>query len=327
AYALRAAAPRVGPSWRDRLPLAALGAALGFWLLGLAVPAVAVYPERLEVSTGAFWGEAIRWLNVNFFDTFEAVKTAVVTHLLLPVRRFLVAIPWWWGSFVVAFAMWRIGGARRAAIAAAFCLFIAFTGYWAPAMVSVYLCGVSVVIATAIGLPIGVAAGLSPRLWRVVQVLIDTLQTLPSFVYLIPVVMLFRVGEFTAMIAIVLYAVAPAIRYAALGVREVSPELIEAATAMGATPAQRVLRVRLPLAAPEILLGLNQTILLAISMLVITALVGTRDLGQEVYAALTQADVGRGLVAGACIAMIAMIADRMTSQAALRLRHRLGLAP
>jgi glycine betaine/proline transport system permease protein len=264
---------------------------------------------------------------VNFFETFEAIKTAVLTHLLLPVRRVLVAIPWWWGTFVVAFAMARIGGARRAAIATGFALFVAFTGYWEPAMVSVYLCGVSVVIATAIGLPIGVAAGLSRRLWRVAQALIDTLQTLPSFVYLIPGVMLFRVGEFTAMIAIVLYAVAPAIRYAALGVREVDPALIEATRAMGATRWQRVLRVRLPLAAPEIMLGLNQTILLAISMLVITALVGTRDLGQEVYAALTRADVGKGLVAGACIAMIAMIADRMTTQGALRLRRRLGLAP
>ncbi len=327
AYALRAAAPRAGASRRDRLPWFALAAAVGLWLVGLAVPAVAVYPPRLEVSTSDFWSQAIRWLNVNFFDTFEAIKTAVLTHLLLPVRRFLVAIPWWWGTFVVGFAMLRIGGARRAAIAAGFCLFIAFTGYWGPAMVSVYLCGVSVAIATVIGLPIGVAAGLSPRLWRATQVVIDTLQTLPSFVYLIPVVMLFRVGEFTAMIAIVLYAVAPAIRYAALGVREVDPQLIEATTAMGATPWQRVLRVRLPLAAPEILLGLNQTILLAISMLVITALVGTRDLGQEVYVALTKADVGKGLVAGACIAMIAMIADRMTSQGALRLRRRLGLAP
>jgi ABC-type proline/glycine betaine transport system permease subunit len=156
---------------------------------------------------------------------------------------------------------------------------------------------------------------------------IDTLQTLPSFVYLIPVVMLFRVGEFTAMIAIVLYAVAPAIRYAALGVRGAPAELIEAATAMGATGAQRVLRVRLPLALPAILLGLNQTILLAISMLVITALVGTRDLGQDVYAALARADMGAGLTSGACIAMIALIADRLTSRSAERARSAMGLAP
>ena len=142
-------------------------------------------------------------------------------------------------------------------------LFVAFTGYWAQAMVTVYLVGVSVVIATLIGLPIGVASGLSRRVWGVVQPVIDTLQTLPSFVYLIPVVMLFRVGEFTAMIAIVLYALPPAIRYAALGIREIDPDLVEATRAMGTTPWQRLLKLRLPLALPEILLGINQTILLA----------------------------------------------------------------
>jgi glycine betaine/proline transport system permease protein len=110
-------------------------------------------------------------------------------------------------------------------------------------------------------------------------------------------------------------------------VREVDPELVEAATAMGTTPLQRTLRLRLPLALPQVLLGLNQTILLAVSMLVITALVGTRDLGQEVYVALTRADVGSGLVTGACIAMLAMIADRLMTAAARRSRQRLGLAP
>jgi glycine betaine/proline transport system permease protein len=322
AWAARAGQPRRG---RSLMPLAAAAAALGLWAIAFAVPAVAVYPAAWEVSTSAFWAGLIEWLNVNFFDAFEAIKTVILTHLLVPVRRILTAVPWWWGTAVVAFAMWRLGGPRRALIAAGFALFIAFTGYWEPAMVTVYLVGVSVAIAAAIGLPVGVAAGLSPRLWRVVEAVIDTLQTLPSFVYLIPVVMLFRVGEFTAMIAIVLYAVAPAIRYTALGVREVDPGLVEAARAMGTTPAQRLTKLRLPLAMPEILLGINQTVLLAVSMLVITALVGTRDLGQEVYIALTRADVGEGLVAGACIAMIAMIADRLMTRAAARTRARLGL--
>jgi len=323
AYAVRAGQGRPGGS---RIPLVTLAAVLAVWVLGFLIPAVAIYPDDWQISTSDFWAELIRWLNVTYFDTFEAIKTAILLNFLVPVRRFLVAIPWWWGTGVVAFAMWRIGGLRRAGIAAAFCLFIAFTGYWEPAMVTVYLVSVSVAIAVAIGIPVGIAAALNPSLWRVVQAVIDTLQTLPSFVYLIPVVMLFRVGEFTAVIAIVLYAIVPAIRYTALGIREVSPSLIEAATAMGTTGLQRTVRVRLPLALPEILLGVNQTILLAISMLVITALVGTRDLGQEVYVALTKADVGRGLVAGGCIAMIAMIADRMMSQGALRVRRRLGMA-
>ena len=122
----------------------------------------------------------------------------------------------------------------------------------------------------------------------------------PAFVYLIPVVMLFRVGDFTAMIAIVLYALAPAVRYAAHGVRNVSHDLIEAGIVSGCTPRQLLRLVRLPLALPEILLGINQTIMLALSMLVITALVGTRDLGQEVYIALTKADTGPRHRRGAC---------------------------
>jgi glycine betaine/proline transport system permease protein len=125
---------------------------------------------------------------------------------------------------------------------------------------------------------------------------------------------------------VVLYALAPAVRYTALGIREIDPRLIEASRAMGTTASQRLTKVRLPLAIPEIMLGLNQTIMLAISMLVITALVGTRDLGQEVYIALTKADVGRGIVAGLGIAMLAMIADRIMTALAARMRWRLGLA-
>ncbi len=329
AYALRAS--RVGNvsgrsvTQRYALPLVALAAALALWLLGVAFPALRTYPLSLQLSTAEFWDALVKWLNVNFFDTFEAVKTAVLLNVLLPVKRFMLAQPWPWAVCVITAACWAVAGARRAAIACAFALFIAFTGNWEPAMVTLYLVGISVIIAALIGIPIGIAAGLNTRLWRVVEAVIDTLQTLPSFVYLIPVVMLFRVGDFTAMIAIILYALAPAVRYTALGIREVNPALIEAGKAMGSTRRQLLTKVRLPLALPEIMLGINQTIMLAISMLVITALVGTRDLGQEVYIALAKADVGRGIVAGLGVAMIAMIADRMMTASAGRMKQRLGL--
>jgi glycine betaine/proline transport system permease protein len=311
---------------RLALPMAAFGFALLLWLLTVAAPELQRYPTELQVSTAVHWDEMVGWLNVNYFDTFEAIKTAVLLNVLIPVKRFLLAQPWPWGTLIVIAAAWAIAGPRRAAIAGSFCLFIAFTGFWEPAMVSVYLVGVSVVIAAMIGIPIGVAAGLNRRVWGVVQAIIDTLQTLPSFVYLIPVVMLFRVGDFTAMIAVVLYAIAPAVRYTALGIREIDPQLVEASRALGTTPLQRLTKVRLPLALPTIMLGINQTVMLAISMLVITALVGTRDLGQEVYIALTKADVGRGIVAGLGVAMIAMIADRLLTASAIRMRRRLGLA-
>jgi glycine betaine/proline transport system permease protein len=184
---------------------------------------------------------------------------------------------------------------------------------------------VSVIVAMLIGVPLGVWAAQSERASRVIGVVIDTLQTLPSFVYLIPVVMLFRVGDFTAFIAIVLYALAPAVRYTWHGIRGLDAQVVEAATVSGCTPRQLLVRVKLPLAIPEILLGLNQTIMLALSMLVITALVGTRDLGQEVYVALVKASTGRGIVAGLCIAFIAIVADRLIVAAARGARERFGI--
>lgn len=137
--------------------------------------------------------------------------------------------------------------------------------------------------------------------------------------------MLFRVGDFSAMIAVILYALAPAVRYASHGIRSIPPELLEAGIVSGCTRRQLLTRIKLPLAMPEIMLGINQTIMLALSMLVITALVGTRDLGQEVYIALTKADTGRGVVAGLSVAFIAIIADRLISAGAVRARKRLGL--
>jgi len=178
---------------------------------------------------------------------------------------------------------------------------------WDAAMVTISLCGVSVLSAAAIGIPLGSQSAQNARAGRVIGGVIDTLQTLPSFVYLIPVVMLFRVGDFSAMIAVVLYALAPAVRYTAHGIRSIDPQLVEAGTVSGCTRWQLLWRIKLPLALPEIMLGINQTIMLALSMLVITALVGTRDLGQEVYIALTKADTGRGIVAGLCVAFIAII--------------------
>ena len=138
--------------------------------------------------------------------------------------------------------------------------------------------------------------------------------------------MLFRVGDFAAMIAVILYALAPAVRYTAHGIRSLDPQLLEAGVVSGCTRRQLLLKIKLPLALPQIMLGLNQTVMLAISMLVITALVGTRELGQEVYIALTKADTGRGIVAGLAVAFIAIIADRMIAAGAARTKRRLGLA-
>ena len=307
-----------------RATLVALGLAAALWFAAAAAPQIALYPDDWKVSTGPFFGEAVSWINVNFFATLDAIRTALLLNLLVPVKRFMLALPWPWVVAMVTILGYQLGGLRLALTVGLMAAFTAAVGLWQPTMITVYLCAVAVAVAALIGVPIGIAAAERPRLWRVVEVVIDTLQTLPSFVYLIPIVMLFRVGDVTALIAIVLYAIAPAIRYTAHGVARISPHLIEAGVMNGCTRRQVLTRIRLPLATPEILLGVNQTILLALSMLVITALVGTRDLGQETYSALAKADVGKGVVAGLCVAFIGMIADRLISAAAERIRKRRG---
>ncbi|WP_306143947.1 proline/glycine betaine ABC transporter permease [Roseibium sp. MMSF_3412] len=294
-------------------------------VLGRFVPAVQTYPDALTITTGPFWSNTMEWINVNFFDTFEAIKTVILQWLLLPVKKFFAGIPWAWGIIATALIAWRVGGWQIGVLAALLMTFIAASGLWPKAMVTIYLCGVSVLIATLIGIPLGIWAAESPRAGRIILGVMDTLQTLPSFVYLIPVVMLFRVGDFSAMIAVILYALAPAVRYAAHGLKEVPPPLIEAGLMSGCTKRQLLWRIKLPLATPHLFLGLNQTIMLALSMLVITALVGTRDLGQEVYIALTKANAGQGIVAGLSVAFIAIITDRIINALAAGQRERLGV--
>ncbi|MFV2051630.1 ABC transporter permease [Aliiroseovarius sp. YM-037] len=316
-----------GHNWfsRHKRTTLVLGLLVITFALGRIAPALQSYPDSQTITTGAFWDDVVRYLNINYFDTFEAIKVFFLTWFLLPIKRVLLGIPWPWAIAMLTLIGWRAGGVKLALLCGVLSALIVINGLWAKAMVTVYLCGASVIIATLIGVPLGVLAALNRRAGQVIGVFIDTLQTLPSFVYLIPVVMLFRVGDFTAMVAIVLCALAPAVRYAAHGVRSVSEDLIEAGRVSGCTNSQLLRLIRLPMALPEILLGINQTIMLALSMLVITALVGTRDLGQEVYIALTKADTGRGLVAGLAIAFIAIIADRLISASARGARIRFGM--
>jgi len=295
------------------------------WIAGLMLPFFNSLPDSLQLTMGAAWGDVVSWININYFDQLDGFKNFLLLNLMIPFKRFLLGLPWIAVIGLVALGGWQLGGWRLSLLTALLALFIAVVGQWPKSMVTVYLCGLSVAIACLIGIPIGVMSARRERLHRIVQAVIDTLQTLPSFVYLMPVVMLFRVGDFAAMLAVIVYALAPAIRYTDHGIRKVPQHLIEAATAAGCTRRQILWKVQLPLALPEIMLGVNQTIMMALSMLVITALVGTRDLGQEVYIALTKADTGRGIVAGICVAFIAIIADRLISAWSNRRRAELGL--
>ena len=295
-------------------------------ILGLWVPAFARVPPAIEISTAPAWKAGVDWITVHFFDAIETFRVGLLLYVLNPLRAFCENFPWAGAVLLLALAAYQFSGPKLALLIAVLAGFCAAVGLWEKTMATVYLAGISAIIAALLGIPLGLLASRSDRFEAFMTPIIDTLQTIPSFCFIIPVVMLFRVGDVTAMIATVSFAIVPAIRYTNHGIRQVAPELIEAAKVSGCTQSQTFWRVQLPMALPEILLGINQTILLALSMIIICAMIGTRDLGQEVFIALSKAEAGRGLVAGFAIAFIGIIADRLISAWSARKRARLGLA-
>ena len=221
------------------------------------------------------------------------------------------AFPWPAFIALVTVLAWRCAGVGVAVFSLLSCLFILVLGLWQPFMQTVYLCGLAVLLCLLIGGLVGLWAAHNDTVSRIVRPINDTLQTMPQFVFLIPALMFFKVGELTALIAIMLYVIVPPIRYVEHGLRHVRTDCIEAGQQCGCTPLQLLFQVKLPLAMPVVMLGLNQTIMAALSMVVIAAMVGTRDLGQQVYIALGKANAGLGLTSGLSIALAAMMADRI----------------
>ncbi|QFT92228.1 Glycine betaine/L-proline transport system permease protein ProW [Roseovarius sp. THAF9] len=253
------------------------------------------------------------------------VQAAIGFALLAILLYFgITGLPWLSIAGVMVLLAWQAGGRRLAIGTGVGLAFLMLAGVWPEATISFYLCGLAVALSFLIGTTLGVIASENDAVSAFLRPISDTLQTMPLFVILIPFVMFFKLGDFTALLAIMAYAIVPAIRYAEHGLRGVSQEVIEAAKACGSTRLQMLWRVRLPLALPQLLLGLNQTIMFGVAMLVITALVGTSDLGQEIYIGLNNGDFGVGMIAGIGMATLAMIADRMTRGYSRKGRAALG---
>lgn len=233
-----------------------------------------------------------------------------------------------WPVFILAVGAlaYQVGGWRLGLFAVLGLLFILLAGVWERAMLTVYLASAAVFLSFVLGASLGILAATNDRFSAFIRPINDTLQTMPLFVFLIPVIMLFLVGEFSALLAIIMYAIVPSIRYTEFGLRNVNAEVIEAAESMGCTRNQILRQVKLPLALPEIMLGLNQTVMYGLAMLVITALIGTKGLGQLTLESVTKANFGTGVIAGGGMALIAMITDRIIQAWSNRKKQELGLA-
>ncbi|MEV6424028.1 ABC transporter permease subunit [Streptomyces sp. NPDC051662] len=279
------------------------------------------WPDALTVDLSAPLGGAGDWIIDNrdshplFLYFFGHISNAVV----LAVRGvYLLLLAAGWAGVTVAAGLiaWRVAGVRLALTAVVSFAVCGVLGMWVPTMQTLALMVVAVTASVVLGALLGLAAGLSDRLYRALRPLLDTMQVLPAFAYLLPVVLVFGIGVPAAVLATVVYAAPPMARLTALGLREADRGVMEAVSSLGATAGQRLLTARLPLARERLLLGLNQTIMMALSMAVIASVIGAGGLGDRVYQALASVDVGAALAAGLPIVLLAVVLDRTTAAAA-----------
>ncbi|MEE8306064.1 MAG: ABC transporter permease subunit, partial [Gammaproteobacteria bacterium] len=284
-----------------------------FWGFSMTAP-ISIGYAALVALLAAAAGYFLRW---------RVAVTVIIIGALFYYGT--TGIPWPAFILLVTMLAFQVGGWRVALLAFLGLWFILLSGAWHRAMLSVYLCGAAVLISFFMGALLGVWGAYNDRVSSFLRPINDTLQTMPMFVFLVPILMVFLIGEFSAFIAIIAYSIVPAIRYTEHGIRNVPHEVVEASTALGCTNSQLLFYVKLPLALPEIMLGLNQTIMFGLAMLVIAALVGTLGLGQMVYHALNYANFGEGAIAGLGIAFIAMITDRILQSWSHKKKIELGL--
>lgn len=267
--------------------------------------------EEKVIPLDSWVSQFVDWLVENYRDFFQSLKWPVDQTLNgldsgLNWLHPLVIIA------VISFAAYRFSGKGLAVFSAVSLLLIGLLGLWEDTMTTLAMVLSSVVFCALVGIPLGIWSGRSDRFETALRPVLDAMQTTPAFVYLVPIVMLFSVGNVAGVLATIVFALPPVIRLTSLGIRQVHPELIEAAQAFGATRWQVLRRVQIPLAMPTIMAGLNQTIMMALSMVVIAALIGAGGLGSPVILGLNTLDIGQAVIGGLGIVLIAIILDRIT---------------
>jgi glycine betaine/proline transport system permease protein len=275
-----------------------------------AVLAAFPVPKGLDTGTAKAIDVAVDWTKRNWVDFFDAL-TALLRSTLDFVELVFIGTPWPVVAACCLAIAWRLSGWRIAIFTGACLAYLGLLGFWEKSMSTMALIATSVLICVAIGIPVGVLCAKSRRTNAVMEPILDVMQTLPTFVYLIPAVAFFSIGKPPGVIATVIFALPPMIRLTALGIRQVPPQVREAAEAFGARPAQTLFKVELPLAVPSIRLGVNQTIMMSLSMVVIAAMIGAGGLGLDVIRSLQHLKTGQGVLAGIAIVLCAMVLDRM----------------
>ncbi len=282
------------------------------------------FPEFIHFPLAEWIDAIMHWVLTNWGVFFDAVGDSILL-VLLYIERFLLWMPWFVAVLLVGLLAWRVMRHWLAGVVmAAFLIVIGSFGYWDLSMMTLAIIIAAVIISLAVGIPVGIIMAKNNRVEAIIRPVLDAMQTMPSFVYLIPALMLFGLGKVPAVFATIIYAVPPVIRLTNVGIRQVPQSIVEAAQAFGSNGRQVLFEVQIPLAIPSIMVGINQTTMMALAMVVIASMIGARGLGLEVLLSINRIEVGRGFEAGLSIVLLAIIIDRITHAMAARQEYTIS---
>ena len=283
-------------------------------------------PHNQGITTEPFWQAGVDWMVENWYHGLQTFNNWLIIDVLMPMKAAYLGMPVS-ATFVLVMGIgYIIGGWRSALIVGGFLLFIAFTEWWDRALITAYMTSFAVIVSAVIGVIVGSLCAQNRFGSKMILIVCDTLQTFPSFIYLIPVIMLFGVTDTSVLIAVVVYATIPATRYTVEGLRSVPATLQDAGSMSGVNKFQRWVNIEMPLAFPHIMLGINQTVVFALFMVIIGAMIGTDDLGQYILKALSDKNgIGNGLMLGLCVAFIGLAVDHLIRTWADQKKIALGM--
>lgn len=270
------------------------------------------FPQALQFSFADQVNRMVDWLVLHYGDHLRSVSDQLL-HVLVGLEDLLRLMPWWLLLAVVGALAWHAcRSLLRSCVLVGLLALIGMLGLWDKLLQTLALVLVSTGLCVLVGIPLGVVLAARPLARRLIMPALDVMQTLPAFVYLIPVLMLFGLGKVPAVFATLIYALPPLVRLTELGLSQIDPSLLKAAQGLAATRAQRLRRIALPLALPSIMAGLNQSVMMALSMVVVASMIGARGLGEDVLAGIQTLNVGQGVEAGLAIVALAMVIDRIS---------------
>ncbi|MEW9905312.1 ABC transporter permease [Pseudomonas putida] len=270
------------------------------------------FPDALQFSFAEWVNHLVDWLVLRYGDQLRNLSDHLL-QLLVGLESLLRLLPWWLLLLLVGLLAWHASRSLTRALAlSALLALIGMLGLWDKLLQTLALVLVSTGLCVLIGVPLGVVLATRPLARRLVLPVLDVMQTLPAFVYLIPVLMLFGLGKVPAVFATLVYALPPLVRLTELGLAQIDPTLLQAAHGLGANRWQRLRRIALPLALPSIMAGLNQSVMMALSMVVVASMIGARGLGEDVLSGIQTLNVGQGVEAGLAIVALAMVIDRIS---------------